>query len=546
MSPFRERRKMEKALSRFPWAPVCLLAIVLLLTAAVRIRLLDAPLERDEGEYAYAGQLILQGDPPYRDVYNMKMPGVYAAYALIEAAFGETPRAVHTGLLLVNALTLLLVFLLADRLAGQRAALSAAAAFAFLSLGRPVQGIFANAEHFVLPFAIGGLLLLLRSENRPGLWPVTAGGALLGIAFLMKQHGAAFVLFAGLYLLISGLRRRPWQWKALAARCALFSAGALLPFGLMCLMLWRAGVFERFWFWTFEYARQYASGLPLPDGWRNLKGEIAIMVRSAPLLWGLAGLGATALVWDRKARKQGAFVAGFTAFSFLALCPGLYFRPHYFVLLLPAVSLLAGIAAGSLADLFAACGARRLGRAVSFLAIAASILQGAYLQRNFLFFSDPIRASRATYGLNPFPESLEIARYINEHTTPQDRIAVIGSEPQIYFYARRRSATGYIYTYALMEDQPFAHTMQQEMIQEIEAARPKYLVFVNIPTSWLVGPKSITHIFQWSERYRDEFYKLAGIIDIVSGDQTLYRWDEEAIGYTPRSDFWVAVFVRRP
>ena len=81
---------------RFSWALACLLAI-LLLTAAVRIRLVDVPLERDEGEYAYAGQLILQGAPPYRHVYNMKMPGIYAGYALLEAAFGETHRAHSSG-----------------------------------------------------------------------------------------------------------------------------------------------------------------------------------------------------------------------------------------------------------------------------------------------------------------------------------------------------------------------------------------------------------------------------------------------------------------
>jgi hypothetical protein len=32
----------------------------------------------------------------------------------------------------------------------------------------------------------------------------------------------------------------------------------------------------------------------------------------------------------------------------------------------------------------------------------------------------------------------------------------------------------------------------------------------------------------------------------VSWDRTLYRWDEEAVGYTPKSDFWLAVFVRKP
>src|SRR6059036_1130543 len=89
-----------------------ILICILLLTAGVRFRLRDMPLERDEGEYAYTGQLILQGIAPYKLVYNMKFPGTYAAYALIMAIFGQTILGIHLGLLLVNTATSALIFLL--------------------------------------------------------------------------------------------------------------------------------------------------------------------------------------------------------------------------------------------------------------------------------------------------------------------------------------------------------------------------------------------------------------------------------------------------
>jgi len=87
-----------------------LLLVILAIVVAIRIRLLNMPLERDEGEYAYAGQLLLQGTPPYQEVYNMKWPGVYAAYALIMAMFGQTAGGIHAGLILVNLATAVLVF----------------------------------------------------------------------------------------------------------------------------------------------------------------------------------------------------------------------------------------------------------------------------------------------------------------------------------------------------------------------------------------------------------------------------------------------------
>src|SRR5256885_2472029 len=76
-----------KPLVRPSYVAYALLTLILLLTCAIRIHLRNIPLERDEGEYAYAGQLMLQGMPPYKLAYNMKLPGTYAAYALIMAGF---------------------------------------------------------------------------------------------------------------------------------------------------------------------------------------------------------------------------------------------------------------------------------------------------------------------------------------------------------------------------------------------------------------------------------------------------------------------------
>ena len=81
------------------------LSMLIVLVMAARIRLLGVPLERDEGEYAYAGQLILRGLPPYEHVYNMKLPGTYAAYAVIIRLFGSSHIGIHVGLLIVNVVT---------------------------------------------------------------------------------------------------------------------------------------------------------------------------------------------------------------------------------------------------------------------------------------------------------------------------------------------------------------------------------------------------------------------------------------------------------
>ncbi|MBM3321822.1 MAG: hypothetical protein FJY73_14250, partial [Candidatus Eisenbacteria bacterium] len=126
------------------------LLLSLVFAAFVRFRLLDVPLERDEGEYAYMGRLILEGTPPYAEAYNMKLPGIYVVYAGILALFGETIRGIHLGLLAANLLAIVLVFAIARRLLSGIGAGAAAACYAVLSASRGVQGVFANAEHFLL------------------------------------------------------------------------------------------------------------------------------------------------------------------------------------------------------------------------------------------------------------------------------------------------------------------------------------------------------------------------------------------------------------
>src|SRR5438552_11651409 len=108
------------------------LGVIILFVVLFRVRLLAIPLERDEGEYAYMGQLLLQGIPPYGEAYNMKFPGTYVMYALIMTLFGQTIQGVHLGLMLVNCASILFIFYLTKRVAGDFGAVIASGTYAVL------------------------------------------------------------------------------------------------------------------------------------------------------------------------------------------------------------------------------------------------------------------------------------------------------------------------------------------------------------------------------------------------------------------------------
>jgi hypothetical protein len=508
---------------RAPWLAM---ALAVALCVGVRVRLLQTPLERDEGEYAYAGQLMLQGIPPYALARNMKLPGTYAAYAAIMRVFGETTGAIHFGLLLANAAAVFLVFLLGRRLFGPRPGLAAGAAYAVMSLGAAVMGTQAHATHFVMLAALGGLLLLLRAIDTGSGRQLAASGALLGLAFLAKQHGVFFATFAALWL--------AWRWRRRAGgKVAIFGAAALAPFGATCLILWRAGVFGQFWFWTFDYSRAYVSGDSIVStvaAFRRAMGEV--LVENAGLwLCALAGLW---LVWrSKKVRADtAAFATGLLVFSFAATTPGGYFREHYFVMVLPAAALLAGATVAS-------------GRSAAAWLFTAALLCSVVWQRDLMFRMTPVEVSRALYGTNPFPEAIRVAEYIRERTGAGAQIAILGSEPEICFYAHRRSATPFLYMYPLTEDQPYAAGMRQELIRDVESARPEYAVFVHVDRSWLTDLDKPDAALNWWTGYRAANYELVGAVDIVSDDRTEYRWDDAATAYEFQSDDYLQVYRRK-
>ena len=539
------------SLAKIPWIdPVkkgqvwgCIaLAAVILLFGLIRIRLLNFPLERDEGEYAYGGQLILRGIAPYQLCYTMKLPGTAAAYALIEAVFGSSGPGIHLGFLLVNSATIVLMFLLGRRLFGALGGVVASATYGLLSATPAVLGFSAHATHFVVLPALGGTLLLLRAKESQRAALFFWSGFLLGLAPLMKQPGAFFVLFGIFWVACPGwpgnrnfrlADRRVLPWRTVLWQIATLLFGAILPFGLTCVVLLRAGAFRKFWFWTFSYAREYGTSIPLWRGMHNVWAMSLAVAAGAFFIWLLALLSPIPLWWDAKTRRQIIFLGSFSIFSFVAVCLGFHARNHYFVLVLPAVSLLCAGAVSAGTNLLLESGTSRkwaaLPAAVFFCSFVLSLLQ----KREFYLVGDPVTLCRKVHGPNPFPEALQISEFIKNHSGTGERVAVIGSEPEIYFESDRLSATGYMYTYPLMEAQPFASMMQKEMISEVEAAQPRFVVYVDCWSSWLSGPDSDQTVFEWVDHYVRARYHLVGIVDEVN-EGTEYHWGDAAT-YQPRS-----------
>jgi hypothetical protein len=525
---------------------IIFLLLILTVVTAIRVRLLDMPLERDEGEYAYAGQLLLQDVSPYKAAYNvtLKLPGTCVAYALIMAVFGQTTVAIHTGVILVNLATAVLVFVLARRIYGDAAGVIAAGTYALLSIEPETAGLAAHATHLVMLPVLASVVLLQNLDDHTPPPRIFCAGLLIGLAVLMKQTGAAFGLFAAGWILWREFSFDQKKWRRPAARLAWLALGGLLPFILTCIIIALAGDFHQFWYWTFQYLTEHASVMTFAQGITTLGAVVLPLFKAAPALWSLAVLGLVPLFCDPSLQRGRAFVAGFVFISCVAVWPG--WRAHYFIQLLPAAGLLVAAAFHAASGFLARRPGSILTAALPSLVFSIAAVSLLIRWSNLYFHLTPAGACRAIYGDNPFPESVAVGSYLASHCAPERRIVVLGSEPQIYFYSHRRSATGYICTYPLMEPQPHAVEMQQEMIRQIEQARPDYVVFVSAATSWLRQTNSNRLIFDWFEKYQHEHLQLAGLVEITPAGLTKYRWfDGPETNVQPTVESWLAVFKRR-
>src|SRR5258705_416912 len=111
----------------------------------------------------------------------------------------------------------------------------------------------------------------------------------------------------------------------------------------------------------------------------------------------------------------------------------------------------------------------------------------------------------------PFVEIRDVAAFIEAHSGPDDAIANVGAEPELLFYAKRRSASGFLYCYPLVENQPYADEMRQQWFAEMERRRPLFAVFTYSDAVWADKPFR-DDVMRWWSAFRRGYVKV-GVVN---------------------------------
>lgn len=276
---------------------------------------------------------------PYRDIFDMNMPGAHAAYSAITALVGySAPAARVVDLVCLTALLLVTWRLM--RWTGRRAAWAAVALFALLYLA--AGAAMSLQREFLLLLPVAAAAMLLHEERLPVALRAVLSGALLGVATTIKPHAiVAGPVLLGVLLRDAEEGRRPVRSRL--ALASIWVVGLTAPIGLVCAWLWSAGALGAFVDIVTQYWPLYTSLTGAPpyrvvsgvERVRELAGGYATLVTTKRLAWTLAAvLGSTMVVRGlaRGHRVSGRLwlVPGLTlAFSFYPVVAGKFWHYHW-------------------------------------------------------------------------------------------------------------------------------------------------------------------------------------------------------------------------
>lgn len=465
------------------------------------------PFERDEGEYAYSAWLLDQGIMPYENTFLLKPPMIVYTYWLAQEIDQDAVWPARVIAFIFTLLTIIVLGIIVKNEWGNNMALLTAwISIPMLSLPH-LYSLAANTERFMLLPLVSMLAIYTYNKHTAKAWPWLISGSLSSIALLYKP----IALFALFFIFIIWLYQN-WDYhkniEKLLHNILLIITGGLSTSFIILAPFIISGDWIFMWESVVQYSAQYAQHTKeyIPDAVIN---QFKIFWSTWPTLFVL-------FIWYLIRRpKQWWFYLSLMLISFFTI----FSSPlgHYYLLLMPFWILITVSSINSLLDFINLKVCSKDWRRVILLLPSAVIIVSMIVPIQRQYFLSPKDLNVWIYGYgSPFIESVTISEKIKEMTDSADNIFVAGSEPQIYYYSKRRSSGRFIITYPLNINTPLRERYQRLAIKDLGDNPPKIIVVSRRQTSSL-----------WEEGSPYIFYNY--INEIINNNYTLiggYVWNK--------------------
>jgi hypothetical protein len=418
-------------------------------------RSLDWPLVHDAPLMHYVAWRMLEGGVPYRDVFDMNVPGVYLLHLLVVATAGTGDAAWRAFDLAWMALGALGVAAFAWRWG----ALAAAAGALLFALYHLAGGAWqAGQRDFLLcPLLLAGALGVARWVESRGRGALAWGGLALGASVTIKPHAVVLVTALGALVAVAA-------WRAgggLVAPLGVFVGSALVVPLALVTWLAAAGALPAWRAIVLDYLVPLYSRLGRPAAWNVYRPWVWIPLGGGALLSLVVALAGGRL----GARHAAALLGGlYGALHFVGQGKG--WEYHLYPLAAFAIVLLVGGLEPARA------GARRLGAAAALVTVVAA---------GVLLADKASAVSPAGWERAKAARAAELAAALGARLRPGDTVQVLDTAVGgIHALLRLgvREPTRFLYDFHFFHDlgHPTIERLRAELVRDLDARPPALVV----------------------------------------------------------------------
>ena len=474
-------------------AIVALTAVV----AAGATRLIVLPLsviDWDESVYLLVSRDVLQGRLPYQGTFDHKPVALYYIFALAQLLFGEGVHAIRLLAVIASAATafLLSLFLMRSTSAGIFAAAAAGVIYALTSTLN--KGLATNTE-ILMNLYLAGVLVLANGGHMAARFVPRRGvaiGVLLGLMMHTNYLSGFIILgFCAAYALALGST----LGLALGLRIYLRNGAVIFSgfLGITAILLAPIAVWSDLGGY-FGKQIAFLSGYHLDTGATlfgiALAGYAHLLTLAAALAAFLVWAAIRGTPWPSRNRAIAWQLLVYLGFAFIACTASGRLYPHYFILLLPVLSAIAGL----------------------FLTLPIITKYQHYFAASLILVSVVFLSLNETHyemGLAGYmgraPDlPVEIARDLKPRLEPEDTVYVYDYQPVLYYLLAVRAPTNYPLpshhlnpgTTASLDFRPAAE------MARIVARSPRFVIAGSDPASGRHGEASRLLWDALSQHYR--------------------------------------------
>ncbi|MCB4791663.1 MAG: glycosyltransferase family 39 protein [Elusimicrobia bacterium] len=492
---------------------------LILLVFVIRLPYTNIPLERDEGDYAYGAFIMAAGGVPFRDFVDVKGTLVYFIYRLAFILFGYTTAAIHTMMSLWLMLTVALIYILALKIFSNKAvSFFSCLSFIFLTF-KPVygMGIAALTELYMsLPIALGAIMIFYGVESGKCKHYLLSG-IFMGAAFLIKQTSIAEICIFSAFIVILNFKNNQ-NIKNIVLYLSNYVMGYLAVFILSAVYFWYHHLINEYLYFTIKYlfVVRPLNTVSMEQAVSRLSGVLSVMAKSDWLYW-FAGILGLISLFKQKRVIIFCFLISWFLGAASAIFPLFTFSGHYFQQIYLSQSLIAGFGLFAVYETLLKRFNHRL-LIFPFTVIVIILSVAPYLN---YYNANKEEVSRLNYGNNPFYESLQIADYIKNNTNEKDTLFILGTEPQILFYAKRRSCTRLTNQYVFIDPDKVTD-YHKELERDILVNQPKFIIIFYFIKSNFFIYQTESYFYERLPEILKKDYFLDSLVFVSKS--TLYFW----------------------